>query len=77
MTIEARAAATALVDDPEYRDALRMRLIAGTAGAMEPLMWAYAKGRPVERVEAGGPGAFADVSDEELKVRLGIAWATL
>ncbi len=77
VTIEARAAATALVDDAEYRDALRLRLIAGTAGAMEPLLWAYAKGRPVERTEVGGPGAFMDVSDEELKARLSSAMKAL
>lgn len=69
-TVEAREFATKLIDDPEYRDALRQRLIAGTAGQMEVLMWAYAKGRPVERTEVGGPGAFMDVSDEELKALL-------
>jgi len=59
-----------LVDDPEYREALRRRLIAGTAGGVEILMWHYAKGKPVDRIEAGAPGAFADVPTDELKARL-------
>ena len=50
VTIEAREAAQRIVDDPEYRAALLARMIDGTAGAMEPLMWFYAKGRPLERV---------------------------
>lgn len=77
VTIEARGAATALVDDPEYRDALRQRLIAGTAGAMEVLLWAYAKGKPIERVETGGPSAFSQLSDADLKKRLEKAARTL
>ena len=45
-------------------------MIAETAGPMETLLWAYAKGKPVERLEQGGPGAFAELSDGELKGRL-------
>jgi hypothetical protein len=37
---------------------------------MESLVWAYSKGKPVERVEQGGPGAFNDVPDDELRRRL-------
>jgi hypothetical protein len=70
VTVEAKAAANALVDDPDYRRKLRERLIAGTAPHMEPLLWAYAKGKPVDRVETGGPGAFATLDDEELRARL-------
>ena len=44
-----------IVDDPAYRASLRARMIAGTAAHMEPL-WAYAKGKPIERQEVGGPG---------------------
>ena len=77
VTIEAQHAASQIVDDPEYRAALRQRMIAGTAGAMEPLMWFYAKGKPVDRIEQGGPGAFADVTNEELKSRLVAALAAL
>src|SRR3990167_5488941 len=39
-----------LVDDPKYRAALRQRLIDGTAGAMEAVIWAYAKGKPRDEV---------------------------
>ena len=76
-TVEAREFANKVIDDGVYREALRRRMIAGTAGAMEALVWAYAKGRPVERVEQGAPGAFTDVTDDELKARLRQALALL
>jgi hypothetical protein len=44
---EARGICKLLVDDPEYRTALRERLIAGRAGALEPLVWQYAYGKPI------------------------------
>ena len=69
-TIEARDVCSRLVDDPVYLEALRRRLIGGTAGAMEVLVWHYAKGRPVDRVETGPPGAFAEMTNQELRVRL-------
>jgi hypothetical protein len=52
-------------------------MIDGTAGAMEPLMWMYAKGKPVERVEQNGPSALAALSSDELKARLVEAIARL
>jgi len=58
------------VDNPDYRAALAKRLIAGTAGAVETLVWHYAKGKPVDRIEQGGPGAFNDVPTEVLRQRL-------
>ena len=70
VTAQAREMAALIVDDPDYREALRARMIAGTAGMMEPLLWAYAKGKPVDRVEHGGPGAFAEMTDAELRARL-------
>ena len=51
-------------------------MIDGTAGAMEPLMWFYAKGKPVERVEQA-VRPFAHLSDEELRLRLLDAAKTL
>jgi hypothetical protein len=69
-TVEAREFANRLIDDNEYREALRRRMIAGTAGAMEPLLWFYAYGKPVDRVEQGTTGAFAEFSNDELKARL-------
>jgi hypothetical protein len=44
---------------------------------MEPLMWFYAKGRPVERVEQSGSSALAALSSDELKARLVEAIAKL
>ena len=70
MTIEAQLAAAQIVDDPVYMAASRERMISGPAGAMEPLLWLYAHGKPVERVETGGPGAFTGVSNEELRSQL-------
>jgi len=40
------------------------------AGGVEILIWHYAKGKPVDRVETGPPSAFAALTNEELKVRL-------
>jgi hypothetical protein len=41
-----REIARAFVDDPAYREALRQRMLEGTAGAMETLLWSYGYGRP-------------------------------
>jgi hypothetical protein len=51
VTREAKEACNAIVDDPLYRESLRIRMIAGTAGPMELLIWYYAKGKPKERLE--------------------------
>lgn len=76
-TQDAKAFAREVTDSPEYRSALAARLKAGTAGQMEALLWAYGHGKPVERVEQGGPGAFNDVSTEELRRRLAEALGKL
>jgi hypothetical protein len=76
-TIEVREICNRLVEDPEYRFALRERMIKGTAGSVEILIWHYAKGKPVERVETGAPGAFAHLTDVELRTRLIAAVAAL
>jgi len=72
-TLDAKEFCAQLVDSDEYRESLRKRLLAGTAGPMEALAWAYAKGKPVDRVETGGPGAFTDVSNDDLRKRLAAA----
>src|SRR6187431_2863935 len=61
-TVEAREFAKRLIDDPDYREALRQRMISGTAGSMEAVIWAYAYGRPVDRIEQGPAGAFAQLT---------------
>jgi len=76
-TVEAREFANRLIDDPEYREALRRRLIAGTAGGVEVLIWHYAYGKPVDRVETGSAGAFTEVTNDELRARLRQALALL
>ena len=76
-TVEAREFASRLIDDPEYRDSLRERLLAGSAGAIEILLWHYAKGRPIERVETGAPNAFATLTDAELRAKLASVLDTL
>ena len=76
-TAAAREMAALIVDDPEYRESLRARMIAGTAAHMEPLLWAYAKGRPVDRVEHGEPGSFRELDEAELAERLRAALRAL
>lgn len=76
-TIEVREIANRLVDDAEYRDALRQRMINGTAGAIELLIWHYAYGKPVDRVETTSRGAFELLSTRELKARLTAALTEL
>ena len=50
-TREVRELARRLVEDPEYQAALHSRLLNGQAGALEPLLWHYAYGKPKEPVE--------------------------
>ena len=55
VTAEAKRACNELVDDPAYRAALRTRLIAGKlAPAVECMLWYFAKGKPLNRVEVQG-----------------------
>jgi hypothetical protein len=67
VTVEVRAAASALVDDPVYRQKLlhdmRKRRV---LPAVETMLWHYAKGKPVERHEITTPGDFSKLSDDEL-----------
>lgn len=70
LTVEARAAASRIVDDPDYRAALTERMISGRAGQMEVMLWQYAKGKPPGHIEVGAPGAFDKLTDSELKERL-------
>lgn len=52
VTQDVRELARELVEDPAYRRRLRERLIAGEARQMEPLLWHYAFGKPVEGQDA-------------------------
>jgi hypothetical protein len=53
-TNEVRDAARAIVDDPEYREMLRVRVRVGMAPHMETLLWHYAYGKPKETVAVEG-----------------------
>jgi hypothetical protein len=77
ITVEAREAAKRIVDDPAYREELRARMIGGTAGAMEPLMWLYAKGKPVERAEPDQSSELSKLTNEELRTRIAATIAKL
>ncbi len=55
-TREVRALARRLVEDREYQAGVRRRLRAGEAGALEPLLWHYAYGKPKEAVELSATG---------------------
>lgn len=61
--------ATRLIEDPEYIQRLRDRLLAGTAGAVEIMLWHYAYGKPPDRIESMAQ-PFAALSSTELKERL-------
>ena len=48
-----RAIARSFIDDPDYREALKERLKAGTAGSMEQTLWFYGYGRVPPSAEDG------------------------
>lgn len=55
VSLEAKAAATRIVDDPAYLHTLTRRALAGTLPpAIETMLWHYAKGKPVEHLEVQG-----------------------
>ena len=65
-----RAAARAIVEDPEYRLALKLRVSLGEAPGMEMLLWHYAYGKPKETVEVvRGPSEFDAMTPEQLRAR--------
>ena len=49
-TAAIRDVAQRLLSDEEYQAALKVRLRRGTAGAVEPLLYHYAYGRPKETI---------------------------
>jgi hypothetical protein len=77
VTIEVREAASQLVDDAEYRQRLRERLLDGTAGPIEFLLWQFAYGKPPAHVEHGERGPIAEMTNQELKAKLLSAIKTL
>jgi hypothetical protein len=70
-TVEVKTACAQLVDDPRYRTTLATRLRAGRlAPAIECMLWHYAKGQPVERVELKDTSNLSNLTDSELRARL-------
>lgn len=55
-TTEIRDLARKLLDDDDYRESLKRRLIAGEASHMETLLHHYAFGKPSDKVEVTGGG---------------------
>lgn len=75
VTLEVREAASHLVDDPEYREALKERLIAGRChAAVETMLWYYAKGKPKETIalEGGASPVRVDLSALSLEELLSL-----
>lgn len=72
-SLELREFSKELIDDPEYRRRLRIRLINGDLSAqMEVTLWHYRFGKPVDRAELTFPEGIPrihDLSDEELLER--------
>lgn len=54
VTPEARSFARRLLADEAYQQSVQRRLLDGTAGALEILLWHYAWGRPKETVKLEG-----------------------
>jgi hypothetical protein len=50
-TVEVSELARRLVENPAYMQSLRRRLRNGKAGALEPILWYYAYGKPKEQVD--------------------------
>ena len=77
VTREAKEVCGRIIDDPKYRAALRKRMIEGTAGAMEAVVWAYAKGKPKDEAPPPqwniDPATLATMSTEDLEKALGHA----
>jgi hypothetical protein len=53
-TTEIKEAARLLLEDEGYQTALKARLLSGTAGAVEPLLYHYAFGKPRETLKHEG-----------------------
>ncbi len=69
-TVEAKAACSAIIDDPRYRENLATRAREGKlAPAVECLIWHYSKGKPKETLEHLG-GLAVEMSPAELVKRL-------
>ena len=56
VTVEARDLAQKLLTEPTYCEKFKARLLAGElAPALEAMVWHYAYGKPIERIEVDAP----------------------
>jgi hypothetical protein len=53
--LEIAAVARQLIESREYKSSLKKRLIEGKAPHMEPILFYYAYGKPVDRIQLIGP----------------------
>jgi hypothetical protein len=71
-TLQAQAVCRSICEDPEYVASLLQRARSGNLGSMEPVIWAYAWGKPKESVDLR-VGRIEDdlshLSTEELTLR--------
>ena len=54
-SLEIAAVARQLIESREYKKSLKQRLIDGKAPHMEPILFYYAYGKPVDRIQLLGP----------------------
>jgi hypothetical protein len=54
-SLEIAEVARKLVESREYKASLKQRLIEGKAPHMEPILFYYAYGKPIDRIELVGP----------------------
>jgi hypothetical protein len=71
ITLEVRHAAGELVDNPADREKLKRDLISRKIHpTIEQMLWHYAKGKLVDRVESGKRGDFSQMTDAELNAAI-------
>src|SRR5688500_8794421 len=71
-TLQIQAFCRSVCEDPEYRESVLKRARAGTLGPMEPVILAYAYGKPKESVDVRVGPLVEDLSQmsiEELTTR--------
>jgi hypothetical protein len=71
ISVEIKDLSRRLLEDPEYLAALKVRLKRGSAGAVEPLLYGYAYGKPKDVVDLHHSGTVdvGTLSDGDLRER--------
>jgi hypothetical protein len=50
-----------ILDDPQYRQSLKMRIMNGRANHIETMLFHYRYGKPAERLELDAGGTLAEI----------------